>query len=105
MTTTRDWSAWYNRMPGADDPNLHVTGVCELTSGSQSAKLELRPDGIVDEPGVVTFQLTIETAEFGDDRMSDYTVTWEGDVGSDINSVRIRIPDENPASVEVTIAE
>jgi hypothetical protein len=104
MTITRDWSAWYNRMPGIHDPNLHVTGVCELTSGSQSARLDPRPAGYVDEPGVVTFALIVETPELGDDRMKEVTVTWVGDVGSDINTVRIRTPDENVVSVDVTIA-
>lgn len=105
MTTTRDWSAWYNRMPGTNDPLLHVSGTCELTSGSDTARLELRPDGVVDEPGVVTLQLVVDRSEIGDERMSDYQVTWAEDVGPDTETVRIRVPDGDTVSVEVTIAQ
>jgi hypothetical protein len=104
VTITRDWAGWYNRMPGVEDPNLHVSGLCELTSGSKAARLELRPDGIVDEPGVVTFALVSDTPEFGDDRMSEITALWEVDVGPDIKTVRVRIPDGDDVAIEVTIA-
>ena len=104
MTVTRDWGAWYNRMPGAEDPNLHVSGVCELTSGSQNARLEFRPDGVVDEVDVVTFALMVDTPEVGDDRLSEVTVTWEGDVGPDIKTVRVRVPDGDDVAIEVITA-
>ncbi len=33
-----DWSAWYNRMPGVNDPNLHVSGHCRLSSSSVAGR-------------------------------------------------------------------
>lgn len=35
-----EWSAWYNRMPGRDDPNLYVAGRCGFPSGSMTWTLE-----------------------------------------------------------------
>jgi hypothetical protein len=98
------WEAWYNRMPGFDDPDLHVAGTVELASGGHTARLELRPDGIVDEPGVVTFQLVIDTSGVGDTRITERQVSWSGYVGPDIEEVRIRT-DDGVVSSSVTIAQ
>ena len=105
MTTTRDWSAWYNRMPGAEDPNLYVSGVCVLASRSQTAELEFRPDGIVDEPDVLTLALVITGPEIGDAAIKECTVTWKDDVGPDIKTVRIRVPDAGVVSIDVVVTE
>lgn len=107
VMNTRDWSAWYNREPGPDgpDPNLHVTGVCELESSSHTVRLEPVPDGVVDERSVQTFQLVVDRPDVGDARATEKEVEWQGDVGPDISTVRIRIPDGQDVSVTVTIAE
>jgi hypothetical protein len=84
-----EWSAWYNKMPGTDDPDLYVTGTCEVRSGSARVSLKLGDPGISPEPGVVVLQLTIEYPEVGTDDMAKREVSWSGDVGPDAKKVRI----------------
>ena len=38
-TTTRDWEAWIDVMPGRD-PELHVIAVCEFPTTGYTAELE-----------------------------------------------------------------
>lgn len=96
------WSAWYNRMPGQEDPNLYVSGVCELRSSS--IRLELRPgnEGIVDEPDLFVLELVIDEPEVGDGLMTTRDVAWSGEVGPDIR--RVRIQGATTASMDVTEA-
>lgn len=101
---TREWRAWYNRMPGAKDPLLRVSGVCELPSSSVGVSLEYVPDGVLDEPELLTLRLVSEAPEFGDAMTTERRVAWEGEYGPDITQVRIRIPDEATKSIAVTIA-
>lgn len=85
-----DWSAWYNRMPGVSDPNLHVSGHCRLRSSSIQAELLPGNEGIHDEPDLYVLDLTVHEPEIGDTRSVDSEVFWEGDVGSEIKRVRIQ---------------
>ncbi len=84
------WLAWYNRMPGVEDPDLHVVGTC--TFGDSEVQLSLEPGdgGIVPEPGLVALKLTITRPQRGDDVMTEKRVEWQGDVGPDIDRVRIQ---------------
>lgn len=97
-----DWSAWYNRMPGASDPNLHVSGRCTLPSGS--IKVELRPgnEGVVDEPDLFVLDLVVDEPDIGDTQVVERELLWDGDVGPDIK--RVRIQGEASANLDVTIA-
>lgn len=88
--TENDWSAWYNRMPGGDDPLLHVTGRCSVPSSSATATLELGNEGIVDEPDLIALDLKIKVPEVGDARVTEVDVRWEGNVGPDVRRVRIQ---------------
>lgn len=84
-----DWSAWYNRLPGVDDPCLHVSGTCELRSSS--IQIELRPGEVfVPEPGLLALDLVATIPSIGDDRIVDREVTWSDNVGPDIELVWIR---------------
>ncbi|HYI61513.1 MAG TPA: hypothetical protein VEW93_06880 [Acidimicrobiales bacterium] len=96
-----DWSAWYNRMPGTDDPNLRVVGTCQLNSSSQQLKLVPVADGVVDEPDLQTLRLVVETPDFGPTDIAERQVSWEGDVGPDIKRVKIQGAAE--AEIEVII--
>lgn len=85
-----DWTAWRNRMPGINDPDLHVVGSCEF--GTSSVELSLRPgnEGFWDDPELFVLDLTISKPPFGDDRMSVEYAIWTGDVGPDVKRVRIQ---------------
>lgn len=98
-----DWSAWYNRMPRSDDPNLYVRGVCALPSSSIDLRLEPGNEGVVDEPGVFVLRLVADVPDVGDDRfVPDREVTWCGDAGPDVQTVRIQ--GEAQAEIEVVDA-
>lgn len=97
-----DWAAWFNRMPGTDDPELHVTGACKLRSSSITLTLEPGNEGPVDEPDLFVLSLKVDEPEFGDDRITDREVSWSGDAGPNIKYVRIQGGTE--AMIEVTEA-
>ena len=99
---TCEWSAWYNRMPGTDDPNLHVAGRCQLPSGSIQITLKPGDEGIVDEPDLFVLEATVEVPDVGTDDFVEREVTWEGDAGPDIT--RVRIQGDLQAEIEVTDA-
>ena len=92
-----EWSAWYNRMPGTHDEDLHVAGRCELPEGT-TIRLEPGDIGIAPDPGVFALQATIErNGGYGGEP------SWVGTAGPDIKHVRIQ-GDVN-AEVDVTIAQ
>lgn len=95
------WSAWYNRMPGRDDPNLHVAGRCGFPSGSMTWTLEPDNEGIVDDPELAVLRFTVHTPEVGTDDFVERDVTWSGDVGPDVKRVQIR----GDADVEIEVGE
>lgn len=83
------WEAWYNRMPGVGDKDLHVAGKVGLPSSQ--AEVTLAPDnvGIVDDPSVFALRLTIVMPDVGDTLYVEREVGWHKDVGPDIKTVRI----------------
>ncbi len=96
-----EWSAWYNRMPGRDDPNLYVAGRCGFPSGSMTWTLEPDNEGIVDDPELVVLRFTVETPDVGTDDFVVRDVTWSGDVGPDVKRVQIR----GDAHVEIPVRD
>lgn len=98
VVETRDWSAWYNRMPGADDPDLHVTGICGLASSSITVRLAPGNVGVVPEPDLYALDLVVTIPEIGDERYLEREVTWAENVGQTIKVVRI-----NNVGVEITV--
>ena len=103
MVTCTDWTAWYNRMPGTDDRELHVAGKVECESSSIQLSLELDSDGIVDEPDLIALRLTATMPAIGDTQWIVKDVGWSGDVGPDIT--RVRIQGDCQAEIPVTIAQ
>jgi hypothetical protein len=97
-----EWSAWYNRMPGQVDEKLRVWGMCTRPSSSIELRLEPRSDGVVEDPKLFVLQLTATTPPVGDDLMVTEPVFWEGNVGSEIEQVRIQ--GEADALIDVVIA-
>lgn len=95
---TRDWSAWYNRMPGAEDPNLYVSGTCCLESSAITVRLEPDNEGIVDDPELLVLRLVVTTPAIHDARYVEREVTWQDNVGAGIKRVRI-----NGVSVEIPV--
>ena len=89
VVETRDWSAWYNRMPGADDPDLHVSGMCGVASSHTTVRLELGNVGVVPEEDLCVLQLVAARPDIDDDRYVELEVSWQGDVGPDKKRVRI----------------
>lgn len=96
---TCKWDAWYNRQPGADDPNLHVVGRCQLPSGSIQITLEPGNEGIMDEPDLFVLQAKVEVPDVGTDDFVEREVSWEGDAGPDIK--RVRVQGDLSADIEV----
>jgi len=95
-----DWGAWYNRMPGAGDTDLHVVGTCRLASVSTELSLQPGDPGISPEPGVFVLQLTATTPEVCLDQIDEgRQVEWRGDAGEGIE--RVRIIGAAEASIEV----
>jgi hypothetical protein len=103
MAECRDWDAWYNRMPGTNDPELHVSGTCGLPSSQAKASLELGNIGIYPEPGAIALDLTVEEPPVGDTQYVEREVSWSGDLGPDIQTVLIR--GDADAQVSVRIVE
>jgi hypothetical protein len=85
-----EWSAWYNREPGAEDPNLYVAGRCGLPSGSIRITLEPGNEGLVDDPKLFVLQATVEVPEAGTGDFEEREVSWRGDAGPDIETVRVQ---------------
>lgn len=85
-----DWSAWYNRMPGANDPKLHVSGQCSLPSSSIRVELVPGNEGIVDEPDLFVLELVVDEPDVGDTQFIERDITWIGNAGPDIERVRIQ---------------
>jgi hypothetical protein len=81
--------AWYNRMPGRNDENLHAAGTCRVRSSSAQLELEPGNSGIFPEPGVVVLSLKAAASDVGDDQMDEKDVSWAEDVGPDAKWVRI----------------
>jgi hypothetical protein len=84
------WIAWRNRMPGIDDPDLHVVGTCQFGSSSVELSLEPGNEGVVDDPELFVLQLTISEPAGGDEMMSEEYAIWTGDVGPDVKRVRVQ---------------
>lgn len=97
---SRDWEAWYNRMPGVSDSNLHVHGTVVLPSGSVRVSLQLGNPGIVPEPGTIVLDLIAEVPEVGDDMVVEREVDWQDDVGPDV--VRVVVRGATSAFIDVT---
>jgi hypothetical protein len=89
---TRDWSAWYDRTPGSEDPDLHVSGICGLPTSHTTARLEPGNVGIVPEPDLYALELIVTRPDIDDDRYVEREVCWQGDVGPEIKRVRINDP-------------
>jgi hypothetical protein len=85
-----EWSAWYNRMPGRNDPDLHVNAHCKLPSGSIQVRLEPGNEGIVDDPKVFVLQATVDVPDIGTDDYVERDFPWQEDVGQDIEEVRVQ---------------
>jgi Emfourin len=84
------WTAWRNRMPGINDPDLHVVGSCEFSTSSVELSLKPGNEGIWDDPALIVLDLTISKPQLGDDQMSLEYAIWTGDVGPDVKQVRIQ---------------
>jgi hypothetical protein len=94
---TRGWSAWYNRMPGTDDPDLHVSGTCSLESSNITVQLEPGNEGVIDDPELYVLRLVVTRPAVLDDLCVERDVNWQGAVGPAIKRVRINgVPDEIP---------
>lgn len=88
-TGCRDWDAWYNRMPGSEDRNLHVAGTCECESSSIQLSLKPYNEGIVDEPDLFVLRLEVQRPDVGDTQWVEKQVSWEGPAGGAIKRVRV----------------
>jgi hypothetical protein len=96
------WTAWYNRMPGIDDPKLHVAGTCTFGDSEVQLSLKTGDVGVVPEPGLIALDLTITRPQSGDDVRTEKRVDWSEDVGPDID--RVRIQGDAQQEIEVIIA-
>jgi hypothetical protein len=80
---------WTAKATGSgEDRVITVRGEGKCTSGGNKLSLEARPDGIVDEPDVVTMQLVIDEPGSGTTVMTDVSVEEEV---HDQSATRVRI--------------
>lgn len=103
MVECRDWDAWYNKMPGADDTKLHVVGIVACPSSSMHPELVMGDQGINPTPGHLLLTLQADEPPVGDTQVVDREVPWAEDVGADISSVQI--VGACQATIEVRIAQ
>jgi len=96
-----DWEAWCNRMPGARDEDLHVSGKCRLESSSLGLRLVPGNEGVVDEPDLFVLSLEVDRPQVGDDRVEEREVSWSGDAGQGVQRVRL----QGAASAEIAVRE
>lgn len=101
MTRCFDWTAWYDRMPGADQDVLHVAGRCEVDSSSTQIRLEPYNEGIVDDPELFVVRVVVDETDWGDTMMDTKEVggRWR-ELG--IKRVEIRLLDGGREVVEVS---
>lgn len=99
---TRDWSAWYDRMPGAEDPDLHVSGICLLDSSNIMVQLEPDNEGIVDDPELFVLKLVVTRPAVLDNVYVEREVSWRGDAGPGIKRVRINAVIEEIPVIDAT---
>jgi hypothetical protein len=85
-----EWSAWCNRQPPREDPNLHVAGRCMLPSGSIEIRLEPGDEGVVDDPTLFVLQCSVDVPDVGTDDWVEREVSWQDDVGQEIEVVRVQ---------------
>jgi hypothetical protein len=97
-----EWAAWYDRMPGRNDPNLHVTGKIRCFSGSIQLRLEPGNEGVVEQPELFVLELKVDEPTGGTTDVVDKPVDWSDDVGQGIRVVRIQGPCS--ATIDVIIA-
>lgn len=95
------WEAWRNRMPGSHDPDLHVVGSCVFPTTGVRLSLEPTNVGIVPEPDLLALELTIERLGSGEDRITEKYAVWSGDVGTEVERVRI----QGDAEAEFAVTE
>ncbi len=101
MYESHDWHAWYDEMPGTDDPRLHVTGIVSIPSSAITLQLEPGNPGINPDDTLMVLDLVATVPEFGDDRWTEREVTWVDDVGPGKKHVRIQRSAQ--ATIEVGI--
>jgi hypothetical protein len=99
--TCANWEAWYNRMPGRQDPRLHVTGECTLPVSGVKLTLEQGDVGVAPEPGLLALELKADFPDVSSEVMTPVTVAWAEDVGPDVERVRI----QGAASAEIDVVE
>lgn len=95
------WDAWYNRMPGAGDDDLHVAGKCRLESSSIGSRLVPSNEGIIDDPDVFVLSLEVERLPVGDYMLDEREVSSRGDAVQTVKRVRI----QGGVSAEVPVRE
>lgn len=90
MVDCKEWDAWYNRMPGTNDEDLHVAGKVGCPSSSIDPRLEPDNEGVVDDPSLFVLKLFAEPPPIGDDMYVEKDVAWADNVGAGIKRVEIR---------------
>jgi hypothetical protein len=101
MSECLDWDAWYNRMPGREDPRLHIVGKIGCSHSTTEIALAPANKGVHDDPELFVLHVTITEPEIGDNLYHEVDVEWAEDAGQDIKRVEIR--GDCSAVVEVKI--
>ena len=98
MLRSSDWVAWYNRMPGAADPYLHVAGKVELDPGFN---IDFEPSRTGPTPVDTTYSLNVSTRPAADSPGGRREVSWEDNVGQDVRHVVLQGEIEADISVRI----
>lgn len=97
----RGWKATRDSMPGPDGPVLRIEGMCTCSRDGYVVTLEPANEGIIDNPDVQVFQLRIQEPEFGPSVVTDEAIHYEGPADPQATKVGIRIPDQEPAYIDI----
>jgi hypothetical protein len=87
MLKSSDWIAWYNRIPGSEDPYLHVAGKVDLDPGYS---IDFEPGNSGPTPIDSTYALIVSTRPTGESPGGRREVSWEDNVGQEVRHVLLQ---------------
>ncbi len=97
----RDWKATRDNTPGPDTPTLRIDGLCTCSRDGHVVTLEVDNEGVFDEPDVQVFRVNVQQPDFGPDVVTDERIHYEGSADPRAKRVLIRLPGEEPTSVNI----
>lgn len=93
--TLNQWSA------KATGGLIHVEGKGMCTSSGHELELERIVDGVVNDPDVMTFRLSIKQPDFSNPVITPAIATWSGPLEETASRVAIHIPGGDTVAIPI----